>query len=204
MASQTLEILKNLAPGMEARLYADSMTLQIVKLGLSAFALLCFLVAAYLLLKQLGNFIKGQGRKSVFAFLGMIFAGVAAYLLFDKAASFEVLNDEKPVINITPQALEYDVRKSGWSTTWRDIDTIELSQKTIRKKQSMPETSYEIRVHIKDERPVQWKYEPSPENDMAGVKSTFDQTRFLLVNPEFLGVAPEVLQKALEKYRAGS
>ncbi|MBY0429483.1 MAG: hypothetical protein K2Q32_09725, partial [Alphaproteobacteria bacterium] len=157
--------------------------------------------AIYYFLCILGVF--GHAKRSLFGLVAIAAACVGAYLLYEKYDAIRIIDDTKPVLAITGAKLDYDVRRSGWSIPWGNINSIELKTTKTIVKQSVEQVDYEIQVHVKPGVAVEWKYEPTIENDMSAVKRLWESNHFLLIDPEPLGISPPALQMALEKYRAG-
>lgn len=200
MSSETLSILQNLTSGAEVRLFADAGALQIAKTGLYIFAAAAFVFAIKLLLTQIG--VIGSNR-TLLGWLGFAAVAVISFLLYDKAQSFEVIDTNDPVITISAQKLEYDVRQDGWSVNWADMTEVQLNKDVHQQKQSPAQTTYEVRVVLKQGAHVAWKYEPDEKNKVAATKKFFEEKNYLVIDPAPLGVDHETLQKALERYRAG-
>lgn len=201
MQNSSVQILEGLSPGSEAQLYSDAMALQIGKIGTTVAAALCAVSCVYYILCSMGAL--GTAKRSIFAIIAFIVAGVGAYFLYQKSLTFTIIDDQRPIIVISSRALEYDVRRDGWSLPWGSIRSIDLHETTTQAKQSVEQTSYEIRVIPKEGANISWKYEPSSDNDIDTTKKLYNQYGYLLINPEPLGISPEILQKALEKYRSG-
>ena len=201
MDAATKQVLVELAPGADAQFFTDAMAMQISKSGLMIATVLCAVTVIYYALCLLG--VMGHGKRSFFALVAIIAAGVGGYMLYEKYAAIRIIDDSKPVLAITGQKLDYDVRRVGWSVPWGNINSIELKTTKTIKKQSVEQVDYEIRVNVKPGVAVEWKYEPSTENDMSIVKRLWESKHYLIIDPEPLGIHPPELQKALEKYRAG-
>ncbi len=201
MDNSTVQVLENLRPGSDAQFFSDATAIQIGKSGLTIAAILAATACVYYLFCTLGLF--GAAKRSLIALALAIMCGIGAFMLHQKAEAFRAIDDSKPVIAITAQKLQYDVRRNGWIIPWTYVTSVELKTNTTFKKQSIEQTTYEIRVHTKLAPPITWLYEPSEENDVAQVKSLVERENVLVIDPEPLGISPEALQKALEKYRAG-
>ena len=201
MDAATKQVLEELKPGSEAQFFTDALVTQISKSGLTIAAGLCVVAAIYYILCVFG--VMGYAKRSLFAFIAIIVAGVGGYLLYEKAEAIRVVDDSKPVLAITGYKLDYDVRRSGWSIPWSGISAVELKTTKTYVKDSVEQTDYEIQVKVKSGATVEWKYEPTIQNDMASVKRLFESKSTLIIDPTPLGIHAPTLQMALEKYRAG-
>lgn len=201
MDASTLQVLQDLKPGSDAQFFSDAMAIQIGKSGLTIAALLAGVTSFYYALCTIG--LMGSAKRGVFALVAFLLGGAGAYMLYEKAQALHAIDDSKPVLAISGQKLDYDVRRNGWSIPWSNITSIELKTTTTFKKQSVEQTSYEIHVNVRSNAPITWKYEPSTENDIAATKLLAEKSNYLVIDPEPLGISPPELQKALEKYRAG-
>ncbi len=201
MDANTQQVLQDLKPGSEAQFFTDAMAMQVSKTGLMIATALCGITFIYNVLCSLGVF--GHAKRSLFAIVLVAVSGVGGYLLNEKAQAMKVIDDSRPVIAITGYKLDYDVRRSGWSVPWNSINAIELKTTKTFVKNSVEQISYEIQVKVKQGAHVEWKYEPTIQNDMATVKSLLEKRGYLVIDPEPLGISPPALQMALEKYRAG-
>ena len=201
MDAATKHVLEELHSGSDAQFFTDAIALQITKSGLLIAVVLCVVTVIYYLLCVLG--VMGHAKRSLFALIAIIVAGVGGYLLYEKYDAIRIIDDSKPVLTISGSTLGYDVRRSGWSVQWGNINSVELKTTKSIKKQSVEQVDYEIRVNVKPGAVVEWKYEPTVENDMSTVKRLWESKHYLIIDPEPLGISPPELQKALEKYRAG-
>ncbi len=201
MDANTQQVLQDLKSGSDAQFFTDAIATQITKSGLTIAALLCAVTVVYYFLCMLG--VMGHAKRSLFAFIAIIVAGVGAFLLYEKADALRVIDDSKPILAITSHKLDYDIRRVGWTIPWSSIGTIELKTIKTFKKHSVEQVDYEIRVNVKPNYTVEWKYEPTVHNDMAGIKKLFHSQSYLIIDPAPLGIHPPALQMALEKYRAG-
>lgn len=192
------DALRTLQPGIDLKLFADPVALQAARFGLITFGLLCAAVAVYLLAKQIGFF--GASSRSAFGWVGVVLAGLAAFLLQQKAMSFKILDDTTPLLTITATALEYDTRRDGWRVNWQDVTAIELEQETVRKKQSVPQTTSEVHVRLREGAGIAWTRE---DIKLSESKTLYEKMRYLVINPEPLGVSHEELATALERYHKG-
>lgn len=201
MDANTQQVLQELKPGSEAQFFTDAIAVQITKSGLTIATVLCAVTVIYYFLCIFGVF--GHAKRSLFALVAIAAASVGGYLLYEKMDAIRVIDDSRPVIAITGYKLDYDVRRSGWSLPWSSINSIDLKTSKTFVKNSIEQVTYEIQVKVKQGAPVEWKYQPSIENDMASVKSLLEKKGYLIIDPEPLGISPQALQMALEKYRAG-
>ncbi len=201
MDAATKQVLEELKPGSEAQFFTDALVMQVSKSGLMIATILCGVTALYYALCVLGVF--GHSKRSFFAMVIAVVAGVGGYLLYEKAEAIRVIDDSKPIIAITGYKLDYDVRRSGWSIPWSSISAVELKTTNTYVKNSVEQTDYEIQVKVKSGATVEWKYEPTIHNDMASVKRLFESKGYLIIDPSPLGIHAPTLQMALEKYRAG-
>ncbi len=196
MANSTIEILQHLTRGTEARLYADSFTLQLAKYGFYAFAVLCAAVALYLAFTHFG-----AARKSIGTLIGVVLMIAAAYFLYNKAGDYKIIDDQEPVIEITATSLVYDVRKDGWTVNWGDIDHVEVVSTRTLAKQSVAQTTNEVRVYVKSDEAVRWKYDGSDETRAA--RQVLFAAHYVVIDYGLLGINPQLLADALENYRKG-
>ncbi len=201
MDANTLQVLQNLQPGSDAQFFSDAVAVQAGKSGLTIAAILTATASVYYLLCSLGVF--GSSKRSVFAIIVTVIAGIGAFLLNQKAETFRVIDDSRPIIALNATKLEYDVRRNGWIIPWTYVTSVELKTTTTHKKQSVEQTTYEIRVNTKLAPPITWKYEPSADNDVETVQKLVQSENYLVIDPEPLGIDAAELQKALEKYRQG-
>ena len=201
MDANTQQALEQLQPGSDAQFFTAALATQITKSGLTIAVILCAVVVIYYMLCMMGVF--GHAKRSFFAVVAILAAGVGGFLLNERADAIRVIDDSKPVLVITAQKLEYDVRRSGWSIPWTHIAAVELKTTKSFVKNSVEQIDYEIQVKVKPGSAVDWKYEPTTQNDMSSVKRLLESQRILVIDPTPLGIQHKTLQKALEKYRAG-
>lgn len=201
MDANTLQVLHDLKPGSDAQFFSDALAVQAGKSGLTIAAVLCAVACVYYFLCSMG--VLGPSKRSVFAIAVTMIAGIGAYFLNQKAETFRVIDDSRPIIALNATKLEYDVRRNGWIIPWTYVTSVELKTTTTHKKQSIEQSTYEIRVNTKLAPPITWKYEPSSDNDVEIAQKLVQSENYLVIDPEPLGISAEELQKALEKYRQG-
>jgi hypothetical protein len=201
MDNPTLQLLNNLTAGADLQLYGDAMAIQIGKYGALAVAFLAGIAALYFLLNTLG--VLGGMKRSAISIVICVIAAVTAFLMYQQSQSFAALDVQKPILSLSAKTLDYDIATNGWSVAWPNITAIELKTEVFQKKQSVAQTHYEIRAHVKSGAAIKWKYDAAPDNDIATAQKLQETSGYLVINPEALAVGADVLQMALEKYRAG-
>jgi hypothetical protein len=187
------ELLHNLIPGAELKIFADAGALQMAKIGFMAGAAILGLVAVYILFSQIGaQFGAGNGKRSIGAWIGVLVMGVGAFFMYEKSNGITLLDTGVPLLAITAQNLESGTPGKEWSTPWRNIQQVELVRSVHQQKQSVEQVSEEVHIRFIDASLVQWKQRPEPLPPSV----VLDHTP--------IGVSADELQQALEKVRRGT